>query len=193
MTRRVKREARENRRERIAAAALDVLATEGARGLTHRAVDESARLPLGSTSYYYRTRHELIDAAAALLCERDERDVREAFQLDGVTSLLERWASRSHRRRLVARFELFLDATRNPKTRTLLRRQRSGFLRAAERAFANAGAKDPALRGELLVATIDGVLLSHLFDPRASFDELRRVISRELAAARPRRATKLRR
>jgi DNA-binding transcriptional regulator YbjK len=156
------------RRVRIAEAALRVLSVHGARGLTHRAVDESARLPIGSTSYYLRTRDALMAAAAARLCELDERDVVAASARGGIPALLEQWASPSHRRRLVARFELFLEATRNPSMRKLIREQRAGFLRAAQRAFERAGHPDAALRGELLVATIDGLLLARLFDTRGS-------------------------
>jgi DNA-binding transcriptional regulator YbjK len=159
---------------------LGVLAAQGARGLTHRAVDESAKLPIGSTSYYFRTRGDLITAAAVRLCELDERDVGEASKKGGIPALLERWASPSHRHRLVARFELFLEATRNPKMRTLIRAQRTGFLRAAQQAFESAGHVDAATRGELLVATIDGLLFAQLFDRRRSFEKLRYAVSREL-------------
>jgi len=51
------------RRERIADAVISVLAERGSRGLTHRAVDEVAGLPTDSTSYYFRTRAELLAAA----------------------------------------------------------------------------------------------------------------------------------
>ena len=45
----------QDRRQLIARTALHVLATAGARGLTHRAVDTAAAVPAGSTSYYFRT------------------------------------------------------------------------------------------------------------------------------------------
>jgi DNA-binding transcriptional regulator YbjK len=169
-----------DRRRRIADSALRVLATLGARGLTHRAVDDAARLPMGSTSYYFRTRGALVAAAAARLCELDESDVTEASATGGIPVLLELWASRSRRRRLVARFELFIEATRDRHLRALISRQRRGFLRAAERAFERAGHPDAALRGELLVATVDGLLLGRLVGSRRSFTSLRRTAARDL-------------
>ncbi len=42
--------------------AIEVVAAEGLRGLTHRAVDARAGLSAGSTSYYYRTRIALLEA-----------------------------------------------------------------------------------------------------------------------------------
>ncbi|MFD1211745.1 TetR/AcrR family transcriptional regulator [Arthrobacter sp. GCM10027362] len=51
-----------DRRDLIAEAATELIAQEGLRALTHRAVDLRLDLPLGSTSYYFRTRDELLAA-----------------------------------------------------------------------------------------------------------------------------------
>lgn len=50
----------EDRRTLIADSAIEVVARDGVRALTHRAVDSEAGLPSGSTSYYCRTRAQLI-------------------------------------------------------------------------------------------------------------------------------------
>ncbi|MFJ8659407.1 TetR/AcrR family transcriptional regulator [Streptomyces sp. NPDC093795] len=52
-----------SRAERIGDAALDLLVERGMRGLTHRAVDERAGLPQGSTSNHARTRQALLETA----------------------------------------------------------------------------------------------------------------------------------
>lgn len=49
-----------SRRVRIADAGIKLIASSGVRALTHRAVDARAQLPAGSTSYYARTRRELL-------------------------------------------------------------------------------------------------------------------------------------
>lgn len=54
-----------NRRTLLADAALDVLADEGMRGLTHRAVDRRAAMPPGTTSAYFRTRAALLTGLVA--------------------------------------------------------------------------------------------------------------------------------
>lgn len=50
-----------DRREQIADAGITLLATRGIRALTHRAVDEELGLPAGSTSYYARTKRDLVN------------------------------------------------------------------------------------------------------------------------------------
>src|SRR3954447_1685384 len=49
-----------DRRTGILDAALSVLAHDGMRALTHRAVDAAAGIAPGSTSYYFRTRAALV-------------------------------------------------------------------------------------------------------------------------------------
>jgi AcrR family transcriptional regulator len=61
----------EDRRDAIADAAIHLVATRGLRGLTHRAVDEEAGLPQGSTSYYLRTRNALLTACVNRMLTRD--------------------------------------------------------------------------------------------------------------------------
>ncbi|MHC3820995.1 TetR/AcrR family transcriptional regulator [Streptomyces sp. DT9] len=61
------------RADLITDAALDLLAERGMRGLTHRAVDERAGLPQGSTSNYARTRQSLLEATVRRLAEREVR------------------------------------------------------------------------------------------------------------------------
>ena len=51
------------RRQRLALAALTVVAERGVEGLTHRAVARHANVPLGSTTYHYSTLDDLLEAA----------------------------------------------------------------------------------------------------------------------------------
>ena len=64
-----------DRRPLIADHAIAVLARGGARALTHQAVDRSSGLAAGSTSYYFRTREALVEAAI----ERLRHHSRDAF------------------------------------------------------------------------------------------------------------------
>lgn len=62
------------RREAIVAAAADLLAREGVDALTHRAAAREAGVPLGSTTYYFADRDELVAAALdAWLTEEEAR------------------------------------------------------------------------------------------------------------------------
>jgi DNA-binding transcriptional regulator YbjK len=59
----------QDRRDRLRDAAIEVLATDGGRGLTHRAVDAAADLPPGTTKNYFPTRQSLLLAAAERCAE----------------------------------------------------------------------------------------------------------------------------
>ena len=48
------------RREQVGDAGIRLVARDGIRALTHLRVDAEADLPRGSTSYYARTRHDLL-------------------------------------------------------------------------------------------------------------------------------------
>ncbi|MFJ1456451.1 TetR/AcrR family transcriptional regulator [Nocardia sp. N2S4-5] len=65
------------RRRAICEAALDLAATGGNRAVTHHAVDARLGIARGSTSYYYRTRQDLLEAAITRLTEAS----REAFHI----------------------------------------------------------------------------------------------------------------
>ncbi|MFJ9520968.1 TetR/AcrR family transcriptional regulator [Kitasatospora sp. NPDC101801] len=63
----------QNRRDLLRDAAIEVLAAAGGRGLTHRAVDAAAAVPLGTAKNYYPTRDALLHAAAERCAERYHR------------------------------------------------------------------------------------------------------------------------
>ena len=63
------------RRRELLDAALHVVADEGLRGLTHRAVDREAGLAEGSTSAYFRSRDALQSALADFVSRRLSADV----------------------------------------------------------------------------------------------------------------------
>lgn len=69
----------------LADAAIRVIAKEGLRALTHRAVDREASLPQGSTSYYASTRTALLEMIAARLAERSLADTQALFDVWGAT------------------------------------------------------------------------------------------------------------
>jgi DNA-binding transcriptional regulator YbjK len=125
----------EDRRAAIADAAIHLVATRGLRGLTHRAVDEEAGLPPGSTSYYLRTRGALLTACVNRMLERDLARGAAAPPADGdLEELLVGMVVNLVRDRpddLIARYELSLEATRQPELRDAIiqggRRLREGL------------------------------------------------------------------
>jgi DNA-binding transcriptional regulator YbjK len=121
----------EDRRAAIADATIQLVATRGLRGLTHRAVDAEARLPPGSTSYYLRTRTALLTACVNRMLERDFSgttgrpaeavgDVEAPPVAPDLEELLVGMVLDLARERpydLIARYELSLEASRQPELR----------------------------------------------------------------------------
>ncbi|MER5414940.1 TetR/AcrR family transcriptional regulator [Streptomyces virginiae] len=181
-----------DRRTLIADTAIDLVAAAGLRGLTHRAVDGAAGLPAGSTSYYFRTRTALIGACYARLAELDLGDVGDLSGFGGVgevggegsprpslppppgpapadreaaaaalAGLLHRWLTVGRARQL-ARFELSLEAARNPELEADFHRAGQGARARAAGILAALGARRPEEAAELLVAWTDGLLYDRL-------------------------------
>ncbi|WP_374772484.1 TetR family transcriptional regulator [Streptomyces sp. NBC_01310] len=161
-----------DRRRLIADTAIDLVAAAGLRGLTHRAVDGAARLPAGSTSYYFRTRAALIGACYQRLAELDLGDVdgesppalpivdRETAAT-ALAGLLYRWLTAGRERQL-ARFELSLEAARNPALEADFHQAGKGPRARAAGILAALGSERPDEAAELLVAWTDGLLYDRL-------------------------------
>lgn len=123
MSVRTARTAGASRPDLVADAALALLAGRGMRGLTHRAVDEAAGLPQGSTSNVARTRQALLELAVRRLAEREARvlglhempDPRAgAGPLTDAMALATHRALSRNRELTLARYELALEATADP-------------------------------------------------------------------------------
>ncbi|MFE0577144.1 TetR/AcrR family transcriptional regulator [Streptomyces sp. NPDC058874] len=197
-----------DRRTLIADTAIGLVAAAGLRGLTHRAVDGAAGLPAGSTSYYFRTRTALIAACYQRLAQLDLADVDDGSPLGSappapgstlpepnreaaaalLAGLLYRWLTAGRERQL-ARFELSLEAARNPELQEDLRRAGQGARGRAARIAAALGSDRPEETAELLVAWTEGLLYDRLAGARArsrpapDLAELTAVARRMLAAA----------
>ena len=114
-----------DRRATILSAVIELLATRGLEGVTHRAVDETAGLPQGSSTYYFPKKSALLVAASAHLAALLEKDC-EALQVgfaetaakDGLDAAVDYVAEEvvaygeTARHLFLARMELTLAASR---------------------------------------------------------------------------------
>ena len=73
------------RTRQVGDAAIAVLADQGARGLTHRAVDQAAGLPPGTTSNYARTREALLTLALTRIAELDAAEGAAGLYETGIS------------------------------------------------------------------------------------------------------------
>jgi DNA-binding transcriptional regulator YbjK len=75
------------RRRALTDAAIDLLATSGVHGVTHRAVEQAAGLPQGTASNYFRSREALLVAAASRIVELHHADMDRAAQHHTATTM----------------------------------------------------------------------------------------------------------
>jgi AcrR family transcriptional regulator len=182
------------RREVLADAAIGVLAVEGLRGLTHRAVDRAAGVAEGTCSYYFRTRAALLAACVERLGARSSADVtrtRPAARtvddlVEGSLATLRHWTT-VERERLLARWELSLEATRRPELRAALVEAGRGVRRGVVATLAALGADEADRRAGDLVAALDGIAFDEVAGaggPRSA-EDLHRAVTTLVHAALP--------
>ncbi len=156
-----------DRRDAIADAAIHLVATRGLRGLTHRAVDAEAGLPPGSTSYYLRTRNALLTACVNRMLARDvSAAAPEGVQassgvgvppvelLVGMTVGL----ARDRPDDLVARYELSLEASRQPELRAAIDEGGRQLRALLAQLLDGLGVPDPSEAAWPVAAMMDGLL-----------------------------------
>jgi len=184
------------RREEILDATLRVIGRDGREAVTHRAVAEEAGVPLGSTTYYFDSRDDLLGQAlehvAAMEVERyarlgeDLRSVKSGRELaDRLISELV--AAAEDRVAYIAEYELWLEAGRRPDLREAAQSWCNAEQYAVAAALEKLGSSDPRADASIVVAALDGLgerVLAREEDPAAAAKELkpelRRLIERLL-------------
>lgn len=152
----------------IADTALTLLAERGMRGLTHRAVDERAGLPQGSTSNHARTRQALLETAVRRLAEREAQvlapgelpaDGAPGSAAAGLARALHRYLT-GHPELLVCRYELALEATRRPELREFYDAAGRQFREPLVALMTSAGSAEPERHALSLVAWAEGMMFA---------------------------------
>jgi DNA-binding transcriptional regulator YbjK len=161
----------EQRRAELLDAAIYLIGAQGLDAVTHRAVAAEAGVPAASTSYYFRSKDDLIDEALHTLATREIarlRERREALgarvtDLDETTEALSAWIEEQltdeGRVAMLAQYQLQLEAARRPEAREILQEWKEGTDELAETAMRSLGAPDVRTSGILLVCAIDGLRL----------------------------------
>ncbi|GAA3478812.1 TetR/AcrR family transcriptional regulator [Streptomyces yanii] len=162
------------RRTALVDAAIEVLAHEGARGLTFRAVDTRACVPVGTASNYFANRDDLFMQAGARITDRMTPDpvgveeaMRPAPSRELVTELM-RWLVQrmaADRTGYLAMLELRLEATRRPALRDRLNRTFRANLDESARFHREAGLPGDADAFLVLYLAMTGLLLEHFTLP----------------------------
>lgn len=160
----------DDRRTLIADSAIEVIARDGVRALTHRAVDAEAGLPAGSTSYYCRTRTQLlaltVERLVALLrgyvetCGIQQAEPADPAALAGALVEMESGLLEDYRAELLARSALILELTDRLDTAELL----AALLDPSDLAGAlqTAGIRHPEQACQDVLSTLEGLLWERL-------------------------------
>ncbi|RJO71251.1 TetR family transcriptional regulator [Nocardia panacis] len=187
-----------DRRALIVDAAIDLIAAQGLRALTHRALDAALELPAGSASYYFRSRRALLAGIVERIAARsradflaggfDTPDLRDRAAL---ARAIARWLDRllaERRHHLIVRHALILELRADPELRARL----AHGLFSAEGArdlFAALDFADPDAAAADFLAVLEGAVFDRFAGARADLpagtpqnvDELAALLIRFLA------------
>lgn len=171
------------RRQRIIDAAIRVVGRSGIAGLTHRSVAQEADVPLGSTTYHFKTVDELMVAALRQANEGFAKVVasRGALEDPGtdlaaeLAALMGEWLA-GERTGVELEYELYLAALRRPALRPVAAEWCEGVAEHLSRRT------DP-VTARALVALMDGICLQVLLTG-TPYDEgyAREVLGRVITA-----------
>ncbi|MFN8085921.1 MAG: hypothetical protein U0Q04_02870 [Microbacterium sp.] len=122
---------------------------------------------MGSSSYYFRSRAALLEAAVARLADLDVEAVRAlnpADPTESVARLMEHALSGSGRTATLARYELSLEAARRPELRQALVAGTERLQSTIAELLAAMAVPSVAAKGQArdLLAFLDGVLFAEV-------------------------------
>lgn len=154
------------RRRDLCDAAIDLLAEDGAKGLSHLKIDRKLGFPDGTTSFYFRTRTALIHAVAERVTELDLAELSAAMvDPSGLAKLVMRSRTGPPFVRTKVRFELVLQANRDPELAAILQRYADRHLELIRDAVRRHHPSGPDAdvtdeQAYILMTFISGVMLS---------------------------------
>lgn len=189
----------ERTRRVILEAALDVIAEQGLRSVTHRAVATQARVQLSLTTYYFKDIAELIEQAFAHFCE----GTREEYQLmwNDVFAYLDQFSATQLRRKdqrdricatlseratdyltrqildkprgLAVEQILFTEIRLDPQLRTLAQSHRDSLMQPIVECCRRFNRHDPEIDAELLLDTFTRLEYQTLLLEEGAFERER--------------------
>lgn len=155
------------RQDALLRAALELIAEGGTRAVTHRAVAARAGLPLAATTYYFESISDLTVQALRLhvreridqLQTLADQAAREARSRQDIGELITESLVGRDSGAIIAQFEVYLEAARNPDLRPAVIEALDVFERLAATILAAIGARAPDASAAAFVAVINGFAL----------------------------------
>ena len=176
------------RRAALVSAAAAILETDGFAALTHRAVAARAGLPLAATTYYFKTRGDLVEsavrelgepyrhAARARVAEFTARRSSGAALAAAIVDVVA-GASGGDVDRLLNFYERYVQAGRDPRVRTIVAAWTDELVELVGQLLRRAGHPADRDAARRLVALVDGLLLTGVVSRTANpFADARRQV-----------------
>lgn len=155
---------------------LRLIADGGPDAVSHRAVAAHAGVSLGSTTYWFASRQEMVREALEHFALREIESLHE--RLDGVLgkrlsrrALVDQFTAHlvaqlgESRWRTAAQYALLAEAARDPELERVCREWTAAWNDALTEVFASLGARKPELEAQMFLAMLDGLLLNELATP----------------------------
>ncbi len=171
------------RRDQVLRAAIRVLAREGTRGVTHRAVAAEAGTSVRATTYYFSSRKELLteafrhyielaiarfEAIQIPLPAEDPAGAAARMLAAIVISDLEQ-----DRAGLIAEYELVLELSRDPTLEALYQEWQERLLAILTGYAGDLGSPEPRRHARIVLATLRGLEIEALANPSEALDHER--------------------
>ncbi|HLM31581.1 MAG TPA: TetR family transcriptional regulator C-terminal domain-containing protein [Solirubrobacterales bacterium] len=155
---------------------LRLIADEGIDAVTHRSVAEAAGVSLGSTTYWFASRQDMLRQALEYFARLEIEGLHERLApirgrrlsdrrlVDEFAELLlpqldrERW-------RTVAQYAFMQEAARRPELEAICREWSQAWEDELAELFASLGTPSPRLEATMFLAMLDGLLLGQLAAP----------------------------
>lgn len=163
------------RKRSLLEAAVALAAEHGAAGVTLRAVAKRARVPLAATTYYFDSRESLLTQAFERLAEIERREfeasLRALPERVSAGALARELGSamaedfRVRRSRVLAEYELHLEAGRRPALRPVHESWSMAAFEYLHEAMRRAGSLRPPLDAAVVLSVLSGLQVGQLADP----------------------------
>ena len=165
------------RRRLLVQTTLRLIADGGVDAVSHRSVAEAAGVPLGSTTYWFPSRQEMVRQALEEFAREETDALRERLAgvlgrrlsrprlVDEFTAILAPQLAEEGRWRTRAQYALLQEASRRPELEPVCREWSRAWEEALAEVFASLRAPRPELEARMFLAMLDGMLLGQLAAP----------------------------
>jgi DNA-binding transcriptional regulator YbjK len=155
---------------------LRLIADQGIDAVSHRSVADAAGVPLGSTTYWFASRQDMLRQALEYFARLEIETLREQLAavlgqrlshrrlVDEFTDILMPQLSQA-RWRTIAQYTFLGEAARQPGLEPVCREWTAAWQDALAEVFASLGTADPQLEARMFLAMLDGLLLEQLAAP----------------------------